>query len=107
MAKLSDILSKASNLWSYLAPEANNCSSGLEDGEIIFSKNNVCVHNCDGQHLPGYFTIRVHKFLAENENGQSEISTLILTWVPNTFIERHPKSINETPNNSPFRAISG
>lgn len=71
----------------------------LVEGEVIFSKNNICVHVNEGQHTPGYFTIKVHKFFPFSEDGDDshEEATLILTWVPNGFIEKHPKSISSTP----------
>lgn len=40
MAKIGDILQKATSLWSYLSSENKSTLGKLEDGEIIFSKNN-------------------------------------------------------------------
>ena len=89
--------------------------TSASEGEIIFSKNNICIHSPTGQqdsngsqqqpqHLPGYFTIKVHKFLPFCEDGDlHEESTLILNWVPNDVIEQHPKSI--TPDSSPVKSI--
>ncbi|KAI1291737.1 TBC1 domain family member 16 [Halotydeus destructor] len=103
MAKLGDIIQKASSLWSYWSLEDKSIKS-IEEGEIIFCKNNVCVHNEDGVHLPGYFNIRVHKFLASANEALT--STLILTWIPNSFIESNPRSIDQTPSSSPYRIHS-
>lgn len=80
----------------------------LVEGEVIFSKNNICVHVNEGQHVPGYFTIKVHKFFPFSEDGDDshEEATLILTWVPNGFIEKHPKSISSTPiSGSPSKSL--
>ena len=138
MAKLSDIFQKASNLLSnYIDdnPVAGGISLGnlghhgilgrshpsgnsrrstrhsASEGEIIFSKNNICIHapstcsQAGPTHFPGYFTIKVHKFLPFCEDGDDlhEESTLILNWVPNNVIEQHPKSI--TPDSSPVKSI--
>lgn len=104
MAKLTDILSKASsNLWTLLNAESGQGRHEAADGEIIFSKNNICVHSSDGQHLPGYFSIKVHKFLPFSEDGDPhEEATLILSWVPNNFIAHEP---NPETSPSKVRAI--
>lgn len=75
------------------------------EGEIIYSKNNICVHSSDGNHVPGYFTIKVHKILPFSEDGDfSEEATLILTWLPNNYIQAHPKSIS--PDASPSKTVT-
>lgn len=100
----------------YLSTESKGsistgCKKSINDlveGEVIFSKNNICVHINEGQHVPGYFTIKVHKFFPFSEDGDDshEEATLILTWVPNGFIEKHPKSISSTPiSGSPSRSL--
>ena len=110
---MAGFLSKAFGYWS--SESKSPTSSGtkksineLVEGEVIFSKNNICVHINEGQHIPGYFTIKVHKFFPFSEDGDDshEEATLILTWVPNGIIEKHPKSISSTPiPGSPTKTI--
>lgn len=69
------------------------------DGEIIYCKNNVCVHPPatlavdSEEHHPGYLTLRSQN--DDDKNGP----TLILTWIPNSSLKKNPKSI-ESPNRS-------
>ncbi|CAL8264963.1 TBC1 domain family member 16 [Gadus morhua] len=95
--------SKASDLLTF-NPGAGGSSarSGL-DGEIIFSKNNVCVHPAEplpglGEHHPGYLCVHVEK-------DDSLGTTLILTWVPNCRIQRQDEEALRyiTPESSPVR----
>ncbi|GAB6026026.1 hypothetical protein CHUAL_012237 [Chamberlinius hualienensis] len=71
-----------------------------EDNEVIFCKNNVCVHpptvsRGDPEHHPGYLTIK-------NHHSELFSSSLILCWIPNTTIKRNPRSLeNKTPSQSP------
>lgn len=103
---------------SHQTHEPRRRGHSTSEGEIIFSKNNICIHTsssngCNNSsspigtaaHLPGYFTIKVHKFLPFCEDGDDlhEESTLILNWVPNNVIEQHPKAI--TPESSPVKSI--
>ena len=99
----SHLMQRASSLWTYLSSDFGPNRHEAVDGEVIFSKNNICVHSDAGQHVPGYFTIKVHKFLPFSEDGDPhEESTLILNWVPNNFIQKHPKSIS--PESSPTKS---
>uniref|UniRef100_A0A8D3AW68 TBC1 domain family, member 16 n=1 Tax=Scophthalmus maximus TaxID=52904 RepID=A0A8D3AW68_SCOMX len=95
--------SKASDLLTF-NPGAGGSSlrSGL-DGEIIFSKNNVCVHPAEpvpglAEHHPGYLCVHVEK-------DESLGTTLILTWVPNSRIQRQDEEALRyiTPESSPVR----
>uniref|UniRef100_A0A8C6WP20 TBC1 domain family, member 16 n=1 Tax=Neogobius melanostomus TaxID=47308 RepID=A0A8C6WP20_9GOBI len=95
--------SKASDLLTF-NPGAGGTSlrSGL-DGEIIFSKNNVCVHPAEplpglAEHHPGYLCVHVEK-------DESLGTTLILTWVPNSRIQRQDEEAMRyiTPESSPVR----
>ncbi|KAM4597813.1 TBC1 domain family member 16 [Polymixia lowei] len=95
--------SKASDLLTF-NPGAGGSSarSGL-DGEIIFSKNNVCVHPAEplpglAEHHPGYLCVHMEK-------DESLGTTLILTWVPNSRIQRHDEEALRyiTPESSPVR----
>uniref|UniRef100_A0A3Q3GTM9 TBC1 domain family, member 16 n=1 Tax=Labrus bergylta TaxID=56723 RepID=A0A3Q3GTM9_9LABR len=95
--------SKASDLLTF-NPGAGGTSlrSGL-DGEIIFSKNNVCVHPAEplpglAEHHPGYLCVHTEK-------DDSLGTTLILTWVPNSRIQKQDEEALRyiTPESSPVR----
>ncbi|XP_070779850.1 TBC1 domain family member 16 isoform X1 [Enoplosus armatus] len=95
--------SKASDLLTF-NPGVGGSSlrSGL-DGEIIFSKNNVCVHPAEplpglAEHHPGYLCVHTEK-------DESLGTTLILTWVPNSRIQRQDEEALRyiTPESSPVR----
>lgn len=119
--------SKASDLLTFNPGAAgSSLRSGL-DGEIIFSKNNVCVHPAEplpglaehhpGQRVPppdvpalkpplmrlvsppaGYLCVHMEK-------DESLGTTLILTWVPNSRIQRQDEEALRyiTPESSPVR----
>ncbi|KAI1884101.1 hypothetical protein AGOR_G00222940 [Albula goreensis] len=93
--------SKASDLLTFNAGSGG--SRGLLDGEIIFSKNNVCVHPTEplpglAEHHPGYLCVHLEK-------DEALGSTLILTWVPNSRIQRQDEEALRyiTPESSPVR----
>lgn len=75
------------------------------EGEIIYCKNNVCVHpppqlSSLPKHLPGYMTIRTH--------GSGYLNTsLILTWIPNISINLNnvekDSVVSSTSESSPVR----
>ncbi|NXT15740.1 TBC16 protein, partial [Prunella fulvescens] len=82
-----------------LSPSAGS----VLDGEIIFSKNNVCVHPPEllqgtGEHHPGYLCLYVEK-------DELLGSTLMLAWVPNARIQRQDEEALRfvTPEGSPVR----
>ncbi|XP_046950057.1 TBC1 domain family member 16 isoform X2 [Lynx rufus] len=94
--------SKASDLLT-LTPGGGGGPPSVLDGEIIYSKNNVCVHPPEGlqglgEHHPGYLCLCVEK--DELLGG-----TLILTWVPNSRIQRQDEEALRyiTPESSPVR----
>ncbi|XP_059527429.1 TBC1 domain family member 16 isoform X2 [Myotis daubentonii] len=93
--------SRASDLLT-LAPGAGGPRSIL-DGEIIYSKNNVCVHPPEGlqglgEHHPGYLCLYMEK-------DELLGATLILAWVPNSRIQRQDEEALRyiTPEGSPVR----
>ncbi|NXP49460.1 TBC16 protein, partial [Heliornis fulica] len=94
--------SKASDLLT-LNPGCGSSSSSVLDGEIIYSKNNVCVHPPEllqgiGEHHPGYLCLYVEK-------DELLGTTLILAWVPNSRIQRQDEEALRyiTPESSPVR----
>nr|XP_039332357.1 TBC1 domain family member 16 isoform X3 [Saimiri boliviensis boliviensis] len=93
--------SKASDLLT-LTPAGSGSPSVL-DGEIIYSKNNVCVHPPEGlqglgEHHPGYLCLYMEK-------DEMLGATLILAWVPNSRIQRQDEEALRyiTPESSPVR----
>ncbi|KAL2297856.1 hypothetical protein Nmel_016421, partial [Mimus melanotis] len=94
--------SKASDLLT-LTPSGGGGSSSVLDGEIIYSKNNVCVHPPEllqgiGEHHPGYLCLYMEK-------DELLGTTLILAWVPNSRIQRQDEEALRyiTPESSPVR----
>ncbi|XP_037770440.1 TBC1 domain family member 16 isoform X3 [Chelonia mydas] len=94
--------SKASDLLT-LNPGGGGGSSSILDGEIIYSKNNVCVHPAEvlpgvGEHHPGYLCLYMEK-------DELLGTTLILAWVPNSRIQRQDEEALRymTPESSPVR----
>ncbi|NXL92504.1 TBC16 protein, partial [Alectura lathami] len=94
--------SKASDLLT-LTPGGSSSSSSVLDGEIIYSKNNVCVHPPEllpgaGEHHPGYLCLYMEK-------DELLGTTLILAWVPNSRIQRQDEEALRyvTPESSPVR----
>lgn len=94
--------SKASDLLT-LNPGGGSASPSILDGEIIYSKNNVCVHPPEllqgiGEHHPGYLCLYMEK-------DELLGTTLILAWVPNSRIQRQDEEALRyvTPESSPVR----
>ncbi|XP_009877000.1 PREDICTED: TBC1 domain family member 16-like, partial [Apaloderma vittatum] len=94
--------SKASDLLT-LNSGGGGSSSSVFDGEIIYSKNNVCVHPPEllqgiGEHHPGYLCLYMEK-------DELLGTTLILAWVPNSRIQRQDEEALRyvTPESSPVR----
>ncbi|NWW84169.1 TBC16 protein, partial [Rhynochetos jubatus] len=92
--------SKASDLLA-LNAGGGSSSSPVLDGEIIYSKNNVCVHPPEllqsvGEHHPGYLCLYMEK-------DELLGTTLILAWVPNSRIQRQDEEALRyiTPESSP------
>ncbi|XP_056406042.1 TBC1 domain family member 16 isoform X5 [Hyla sarda] len=92
--------SKASDFLTFSSCGEN---SSILDEEIIFSKNNVCVHPPEllhnvASHHPGYLCVYTEK-------DESMGTTLILAWVPNSRIQRQDEEALRyiTPQSSPVR----
>ncbi|XP_056144638.1 TBC1 domain family member 16 isoform X2 [Lampris incognitus] len=95
--------SRASDLLTFNPGAGGSSSRSGLDGEIIFSKNNVCVHPSEplpglAEHHPGYLCVHMEK-------DESLGTTLILTWVPNSRIQRQDEEALRyiTPESSPVR----
>ncbi|XP_060620308.2 TBC1 domain family member 16 isoform X1 [Anolis sagrei] len=96
--------SKASDLLT-LNASCSGGSSSVLDGEIIYSKNNVCVHPPEMlqgivEHHPGYLCLYMEK-------DELLGTTLILAWVPNSRIQRQDEEALRyiTPESSPVRKV--
>ena len=69
-----------------------------EDNEILFCKNNVCVHppafarqESDILHYPGYLTVTTKTFIDQYNNAKRP--TLLLTWIPNATLRKCPSTV--------------
>ncbi|CAF0844005.1 unnamed protein product [Didymodactylos carnosus] len=96
---VSSIFHRASSFITFRSPS----KTPPLDGEIIFSKNNVCIHppsrlHSQTLHHPGYLCIKC-------QNNPALGATLILTWIPNSTLKNRTKQQQPlTPNQS--RSIS-
>ncbi|XP_011296252.2 TBC1 domain family member 16 [Musca domestica] len=68
-----------------------------EDNEILFCKNNVCIHppivarqQCDILHYPGYLTVTTKTFT--DQHNSAKRPTLFLSWIPNSSLCKYPYS---------------
>lgn len=75
-----------------------------EDNEVLFCKNNVCVHppivirqDPEIIHHPGYLTVTTKTFTDQYNNARRP--TLSLTWIPNATLRKCPATVenNGTP----------
>ncbi|CAH1100463.1 unnamed protein product [Psylliodes chrysocephalus] len=95
---LTDIIRRASTY--ILGPEENTSKSfEYEDNEVLFCKNNVCVHppanarhDSDVLHNPGYLTITTKVFI--DQYNDTRRPTLFLTWIPNSSITKNTNIIS-------------
>ncbi|VIO86092.1 Uncharacterized protein BM_BM17900 [Brugia malayi] len=94
MPTLSEFLRKAHGALNSFRG-LNNTFIG-QDGDIVYSKNNVCIHDVSKsdhkdtddsiEHIPGYLTLQCQ---SDDILGV----TLILQWLPNATLEKNPRSI--------------
>ncbi|KAL3981612.1 Rab-GTPase-TBC domain family protein [Acanthocheilonema viteae] len=94
MPALSEFLRKAHEALNSLRG-LNNTFIG-QDGDIVYSQNNVCIHDVRKNnekdtddsihHIPGYLTLQCQ---SDDVLG----ITLILQWLPNATLEKNPRSI--------------
>lgn len=70
----------------------------FEDNEVLFCKNNVCVHppalvrqESDILHYPGYLTVTTKTFTDQYNNAKRP--TLLLTWIPNATLRKCPSTV--------------
>lgn len=110
---VTSIIRRASNLLTQRASNLNvpsTTSSLLKnkcpplDGEIIFSKNNICVHppsrlHSYTLHHPGYLCIKC-------QHDPQYGSTLILTWIPNSTIKNRSNVSQQSTTPDEFSSPS-
>ncbi|EDS31463.1 TBC1 domain family member 16 [Culex quinquefasciatus] len=77
--------------------EGNN-EMVYEDNEVLFCKNNICVHppavirqESDVLHYPGYLTVTTKTFIDQYNNAKRP--TLFLTWIPNSTLRKCPSTV--------------
>uniref|UniRef100_A0A182WDC9 Rab-GAP TBC domain-containing protein n=1 Tax=Anopheles minimus TaxID=112268 RepID=A0A182WDC9_9DIPT len=95
-----NILKRAS---SYILGSDDDAEEGsgelvYEDNEILFCKNNICVHppavvrqESDVLHYPGYLTVTTKTFIDQYNNAKRP--TLFLTWIPNSTLRKCPSTV--------------
>ncbi|CAM1303479.1 TBC1D16 (predicted) [Pycnogonum litorale] len=108
MSGFNQLIKRASSLIGNLSTSTDKISGDSlhvppNQGEVIYCKNNVCVHPPSSQpeinHYPGYLTVKGHN---DEIHGSS---TLILTWIPNSTLKRNPRSVaNKSAVSSPCRS---
>lgn len=99
---LTDIIRRASIY--ILGSEGDSPKSLHENNEILFCKNNVCVHppaalrqDTDVLHHPGYITITTKIFV--DQYNETQRPTLFLTWIPNTVLTKCPSALQNNLSN--------
>lgn len=92
---LSDILRRAS---TFIMGSEETKTAEYEDNEVLFCKNNVCVHppamvrqDTDVLHHPGYLTITTKTFV--DQYNEARRPTLFLTWIPNSTLRKCPGAL--------------
>lgn len=110
---ISSILRRAT---SYILGSGEDGSGfddfNYEDNEILFCKNNVCVHppalireESDVQHYSGYLTLCTKTFV--DQHNLAKRPTLFLTWIPNSSLRKCPAALeNSSPLHQPRTAIT-
>lgn len=98
---LGDIFKRASTyILGYHVDNEKCCQ--YEDNEVLFCKNNVCVHppamvrqDTDILHHPGYLTITTKTFI--DQYNDAKRPTLFLEWIPNTTLKKCPNTLQNSP----------
>lgn len=96
---ISTIIKKASSyILGYEAHNDQFTKTNIEDNEVLFCKNNVCVHppamarqEYDIIHHPGYLTITTKTFV--DQYNEAKRPTLYLNWIPNSTLRKCPDTL--------------
>ncbi|KOB64538.1 Uncharacterized protein OBRU01_21145 [Operophtera brumata] len=100
---LPEVIKRASSY--FLGLEFDDQEEPLDyiDNEILFCKNNVCVHpptvarhELDIIHHPGYLTVTTKVFTDQHNNTKRP--TLFLNWIPNSTLRRCPSAVETSPS---------
>lgn len=106
---ITSILKRATSYIMGAGEEGNGIDDfNYEDNEILFCKNNVCVHpplpvrdpESDVQHFSGYLTLCAKTFI--DQHNLAKRPTLLLSWIPNTTLRKCP---TELENCSPMHHL--
>lgn len=88
---IGNIIKKASNFILGEERSDEKIDISYEDNEILFCKNNVCIHpptvarqESDILHYPGYLTCTTKTFI--DQYNSAKRPTLLLTWIPNSSL---------------------
>ncbi|CAG9094489.1 hypothetical protein JYU34_012734 [Plutella xylostella] len=99
---LPEIIKRASSYFLGLEFDENDEPPDYVDNEILFCKNNVCVHpptvarhELDIVHHPGYLTVTTKVFTDQHNNAKRP--TLFLNWIPNSTLRRCPSAVETSP----------
>ncbi|KAG5677571.1 hypothetical protein PVAND_007320 [Polypedilum vanderplanki] len=111
---ITSILKKATSYILGAGEEPNGTDNfDYEDNEILFCKNNVCVHppsivrdpESDVQHFSGYLTLCTKTFI--DQHNLVKRPTLLLSWIPNSTLRKCPMELeNSSPLHQPRTAIT-
>lgn len=100
---LPDLIKRASSYFLGLEFDDNEPLPDYVDNEILFCKNNVCVHpptiarhELDIVHHPGYLTITTKVFTDQHNNAKRP--TLFLNWIPNSTLKKCPSAVETSPS---------
>lgn len=100
---LPELLKRASSYFLGLEFEDGEEPPDYVDNEILFCKNNVCVHpptiarhELDIIHHPGYLTVTTKVFTDQHNNAKRP--TLFLNWIPNSTLRKCPSAVETSPS---------
>lgn len=110
---ITSILKRATSYILGNGDDANGIEDfNYEDNEILFCKNNVCVHppalvreESDVTHYSGYLSLCTKTFV--DQHNHAKRPTLFLTWIPNCSLRKCPAALeNCSPLHHPRTAIT-
>lgn len=110
---ITSILKRATSYILGNGEEGSADDFNYEDNEILFCKNNVCVHpplpvrdpDSDLQHFSGYLTLCTKTFI--DQHNLVKRPTLLLSWIPNSTLRKCPTELeNCSPMHHPKTAIT-
>lgn len=108
---LPELLKRASSYFLGLEFDDNEEPPDYVDNEILFCKNNVCVHpptiarhELDIIHHPGYLTVTTKVFTDQHNNAKRP--TLFLNWIPNSTLRKCPSAVKTSPSDELIKPVS-